>query len=406
VGTNLWLPFQVQLDASGSGTAEVGAPALGFNWQAFVTFGTAPSGQSFTVSVLGQVVASGGRQSGPFAAGSGNTVTVTVSGGPASSTVNGVVQGAINQGVAAQAPLPSSGSIIEISGGNVNIVGGKVTIQAGQNGVNVSTETPPQALGSIVGDGTGTASLTATPPAGATGLRVLVYGAASSYPVGGVDIVGSTSGLHFIGDVQNLDLTSAAAFDGECNGDFESVTATISAVGAGSFPSGQVMGQLFALFGGEAVTPVNSPSQPLAVGTGLVGGNVSPWPIDSRANPLVSPMGTQGQGAAVQTVKEPGWVGVKVGYSSSAGTSQEVIAPQPGYSIIVHGVHLSANSSAFAEADLQSPSGTAIGAHSLWEGNAFDIEDMNVPLPADEGLYIYTSAAATILGTITYSVVA
>ena len=120
MATNLWLPFSLQLDAGGNGTAEVGAPAMGYNWQAFVTFGTAPSGQSFTVSVLGQVVASGGRQSGPFAAGSGNTVTVTVSGGPASTTVNGVVQGAINQGVAAQAPLPSSGSLIEIAAGTID----------------------------------------------------------------------------------------------------------------------------------------------------------------------------------------------------------------------------------------------------------------------------------------------
>ena len=181
MATNLWLPFQVQLDASGNGTAEVGAPALGFNWQAFVTFGTAPSGQSFTVSVLGQVVASGGRQSGPFAAGSGNTVTVTVSGGPASSTVNGVVQGAINQGVAAQAPLPSSGSLIEIAAGTIDAtitgpvdanitnatlpvsgtidlapgttvdasitnaslaINGPVTIQQGQGGTNVLTELP------------------------------------------------------------------------------------------------------------------------------------------------------------------------------------------------------------------------------------------------------------------------
>ena len=35
-GTNLWIPFQVQLDSSGSGEYEVGAPALGYNWQASV----------------------------------------------------------------------------------------------------------------------------------------------------------------------------------------------------------------------------------------------------------------------------------------------------------------------------------------------------------------------------------
>ncbi len=175
MATNLWIPFSLQLDAGGNGTAEVGAPAMGYNWQAFVTFGTAPTGQSFTVSVLGQVVASGGRQSGPFAAGSGNTVTVTVSGGPASSTVNGVVQGAINQGVAAQAPLPSSGSTIEVSGGTVNINGGKITIQAGQNGVNVSIDSPPVLLGVIsVSPGGNSGTLKVTPSASATGVRVFL----------------------------------------------------------------------------------------------------------------------------------------------------------------------------------------------------------------------------------------
>ena len=174
MGTNLWQPFQLQLDASGNGTAEVGAPALGFNWAAFITMGTAPAGQTFTVSVSGQVVASGGRQSGAFAAGSGQVVTVTVSGGTASSTVNGVVQGSINQGVAPSAPMPSSGSLIEISGGTIDVTGSKITIAGGQGGnVNVSTDAPP-VTGPILSIPAGSSSVTDTlhPPANATAIGI------------------------------------------------------------------------------------------------------------------------------------------------------------------------------------------------------------------------------------------
>ena len=162
MATNLWLPFTCQLDAGGNGTAGVGAPAMGYNWQAFVTFGTAPSGQSFTVSVLGQVVASGGRQSGPFAAGSGNTVTVTVSGGPASTTVNGVVQGAINQGVAAQAPLPSSGSLIEIAAGTIDAtITGPVSLAPGTAvDANITNSSLPISGSVSISSGTIDATLT------------------------------------------------------------------------------------------------------------------------------------------------------------------------------------------------------------------------------------------------------
>lgn len=170
--TNLWLPFQVQLDASGNGTAEVGAPSLGYNWQAFSTLNPAPSGQTQLVSVSGQVVASGGRQSGPFAAGSMQGVTVAISGGAAGGSVSGVLQGSIQQGTAAQATLPAVGSLIEISGGVIDVSGSQVVITGGQGGnVNVSTDAPPVEGPTLsIAAGASSASYTLHPPPNATAI--------------------------------------------------------------------------------------------------------------------------------------------------------------------------------------------------------------------------------------------
>ena len=127
----LWVPFALTLDSTGAGSANLGAPSLGENWLGFVTLNSAPAGQVCTITVGGSVVASGGRQTGAFAAGSGQAVTLQVSGGTASAQLAGVLQGTIAQGVVAGAPLPSAGSLVEISGGTVTVddVGGTVTVQ-------------------------------------------------------------------------------------------------------------------------------------------------------------------------------------------------------------------------------------------------------------------------------------
>ncbi len=278
MATNLWAPFQVQLDASGNGTEEVGTPALGFNWQGFVTFGSAQAGQSFTVSVSGQVVAYGGRQSGAFAAGSGQTVTVTVTGGPASSTVNGVVQGVINEGNAASASLPTSGSLIEVSGGTVNILGGSITIQAGQNGVNVSTDAPAVSLGAVEIPSLGNSgSLAVSPSASATGLRLFVVPSGNSTPT--VKATGN-SGFDYFSYTYAVGSGGPVSFQIPANLDNPVTVAVTGYTNSGSLSAPVVQVQELD-------------------GTGVQGVEASPFfPL-----PVVGTLGASGQ--SVQTIEEP-----------------------------------------------------------------------------------------------------
>lgn len=291
MAVNLWVPFTVSLDASGNGTQEVGAPAVGYNWQGYITFGQAPSGQSFTVSVSGQVVAYGNRQSGAFAAGSGQMVTVTVSGGPAGTTVNGVVQGVINQGVAAQAALPASGSLIEVSGGTVNIEGGKITIEAGQNGVNVSTDTPPVEGPpmSFAAVGDTEAQMTVVPPSDVSGWSFTVGNGdiaavsnATSYSV----VISDVHSGRVLAQANDVPAASGLLLQGSTNAPMllspssPGLTATVTLTGGSATAAAAV----FALWGyylGTTVTGVtNSPEQPLyAVGTqGQTGASVQTVP--------------------------------------------------------------------------------------------------------------------------------
>ena len=424
--TNLWIPFQIQLDSSGSGEYEVGAPALGYNWQAFCTLNPAPSGQSQTISVSGQVVASGARQSGPFAAGSGQGVTVTIAGGTASSKVAGVLQGAILPGVAAQAPLPGNGNLFEISGGIVDVTGSSVTIQAGQNGVNVSTDAPPVA-GPNITIPAGQSSVTDTlhPPSNATAIGfafeplgsltlniqvqdalTLVYLEDFTFAAGG------STGRSF-----TIPLTPGMTESGII------VTATAN----GTLVVSTTVGYSLWYIGTNSIQPVNLPTQPLYVQgpeaqaqdannsvvfadqiiAGYYAAQVQKGFVGA-SYPDVNVEGVQGSGASVQTVRQTYQNSVKVGYSGSGTSTTELIAAQSGYSILVHGVHLSCNQSTFTEGDLQSPSGTAVGGHALWEGNPLDIEDWNYQLPADTGLYLelFGGTSYTVLGTITYDLVA
>ena len=386
-GTNLWIPFQVQLDSSGSGEYEVGAPALGYNWQAFCTLNPAPSGQSQTISVSGQVVASGARQSGPFAAGSGQGVTVTISGGTASSTVAGVLQGAILPGVAAQAPLPGNGNLFEISGGIVDVTGSSVTIQAGQNGVNVSTDAPPVA-GPNITIPAGQSSVTDTlhPPANATAIGfafepiatfdlqvtvqdalTLVYLENFTFPAAGPGVAGRSF---------TIPLTPGMTESGII------VTATAGA----TLVVSTTVGYSLWYIGTNSIQPVNYPTQPLYVqGQGAEGlAAAPPYPqaknldaivvgngaealnekssasiaidavvqgINASGNAKIGVSGSvdqivqgiQGSGASVQTVKQAPQLNIVVNTTLAAGGSTTLIAAVSNQSIRLRRVQLQTN---------------------------------------------------------------
>ncbi len=409
-GTNLWIPFQIQLDSSGSGELGVGAPALGYNWQAFCTLNPAPAGQSQTISVSGQVVASGARQSGPFAAGSGQGVTVTVAGGTASSKVAGVLQGAILPGVAAQAPLPGNGNLFEISGGvidatitgpvDANItnasldVTGPVSISAGQTGVNVQTETPPKAMGSItVASGASSGSLMFTPDPGATALRVLLY-TTSFWSNETVQALGATSGYdYFQGLLTNMSNLGASMFATNINGNFESITVKVTLLNPAS--GNYTLGQVFECFGESVIDVVTSSLQPVGVGVGggASGTPLVAWPLDSTTNiPQVVPMPLAPD------------FDVVVNTTLAANASATLISGVSGQSIRLRRVQL--QTTAAEQITLRS---AASGGTIFWVGNPgaggstpdMDFQGFSLGSAVDLVLQNTGSAGTTITGRIT-----
>ena len=152
--TPLFTPFTMEINAEGSGSANLGSPPLGFNWQGMVTLATQIAGQQVSVKVGPSVTAYGGQQSGSFSAGSGQQITVTVTGGTPSTQLNGLLQGTIYPGNQAQPPqLQPLGDLIQISAGvvyiepgsnpidvtgSVTITGGTITVEPGASPIDIS----------------------------------------------------------------------------------------------------------------------------------------------------------------------------------------------------------------------------------------------------------------------------
>ena len=421
-GTNLWIPFQIQLDSSGSGELEVGAPAMGYNWQAFCTLNPAPSGQSQTISVSGQVVASGARQSGPFAAGSGQGVTVAIAGGTASSKVAGVLQGAILPGVAAQAPLPGNGNLFEISGGVIDVTGSSVTIQAGQNGVDVSTDAPPVVGPNItIAAGQSSVKETLHPPSNATAIGfafepigsftlniqvqdalTLVYLEDFTFAAGG------STGRSF-----TIPLTPGMTESGII------VTATAD----GTVVVDTTVGYSLWYIGTNSIQPVNYPTQPLYVqgpeaqsqdannsvvfADQIIAGYYAAQVQKGAAGPAypdAAVMGYQGSGGSVQTVKQAPQLDVVVNSTLAASGSTTLIAGVAGKSIRLRRVQLS--TSAAEQIVLRSVSG---GGTLFWVGpsgaqvNTPDMDFEGWSLGADVPLVLQNvgSASVSVTGRIT-----
>ena len=366
MSTNLWLPFQIQLDSTGSGELEVGSPSLGYNWQAFCTLGLAPAGQTQLVLVSGQVVASGGRQSGAFAAGSGQGVTVSVTGGPPSSSVPGVLQGSVNQGVAAQATLPGGGTLFEISGGTVtvevasgatlpisgavtissgtvDITSGSITVAGGQGGnVNVSTDAPPITGPTLqIAANTSSATITLHPPANATAIGfalvpigtytlqvtiqdalTLVELATVSFPAAGPGVVGRSI---------TLPLTPGMTESG----------ITVTAQAGGTLVVATNFAYTLWYLGTNSFQPVNLPTEPLFIqGQGAQGtAAASTYPaqgLDAQVMGLgAASLNSGSQNAVpvdmlVQGLNAAGLVGVGL----HATTVDQVVRGQQGSTLV------------------------------------------------------------------------
>ena len=367
--TPLWTPFSVTLDGTGAGSFSFGAPPLGYSWQGYITLGDQASGQSFKVTVAGSVLAWGSTQSGLFNAGSGQTVDIAISGGPASTEISGVLAGTIyNSSQAPQVPA-AQGSLVQISGGNITLQASDVTISAGQNGVNVSVNQPPVALGSIQDSGGGTTA-TFTLPEGTHSIGLGVGGAATD-----LSVYGTTSGILYVPVLPVGSTIPEGYYVVPISGSTDTQVSVTYKVQAGT---------------NTCYVSAILDTQAVDTWPGLIADKV---------------VGTQGaSGASVQTVPEAPQYSIKVGYASTAGGTETLISGVAGKSIRIRAVALSSTGTGANELDLQSPSGTPFGSHNVQVGTNWDQDFQGYALPAGDGLYLYTTAAATILGAITYDV--
>ncbi len=419
MSTNLWIPFQIQLDSTGSGELGVGAPALGYNWQAFCTLNPAPSGQSQTISVSGQVVASGARQSGPFAAGSGQGVTVAIAGGTASSKVAGVLQGAILPGVAAQAPLPGNGNLFEISGGVIDVSGSDVTIQAGQTGINVSTDAPPVAGTTItIPAGSDTVTDTLHPPSNATAIGFAVE------PIGTYSLTFKVQDALTLVYLEDFTLPGASSLGRSFTipltpGMTESGIIVTATAGA-TLVVNTTVGYTLWYIGTNSIQPVNYPTQPLYVqGPEAEALGVSPAILADQIvagyyaaqvqkgssvvdYPDVAVVGYQGSGASVQTVRE---APTNAGGITVPGATTTVIPGSVGKSIRLRRLtfqdYSTPSSSSYGQ--WQSTSGVILWTFNLGQAGQFSHDFEGYALPAGDGLEcVQSGGSVTLNGVVTY----
>ena len=446
--TTLWQPFSVALDASGNGSETLGAPTLGTNWQAYVVLSEAPSGQTFRVSVSGVVVAHGGSQCSTFAAGSGQTVQITVTGGTANSTLHGVLQGTILAGNSPSSPESSTGSLVQISGGSIDVTAADVTITAGQNGVNVSTDAPPVAGTTItIPAGSDTVTDTLHPPANATAIGFAFQ------PIATYTLQVTVKDALTLVELENFSFPAANTSD---IGRSFTIPLTpgmtesgiiVTATAGGTLAVATNVGYTLWYIGTNSIQPVNYPTQPLYVqGQGAEGidatspytqaanldavvvGNGAETLNEKSSNAIPIDMvvqginasgngkvgisglvdqivqGNQGSGASVQTVRQAPQLNVVVNSTLAAGGSVTLIAAVSGQSIRLR--HVQLQTTASEQIVLRS---VASGGTLYWVGNPGtggttpDLDFEGFALAVDTALVLQNvgSGAVTVTGRVT-----
>lgn len=370
--TSLWQPFSIPLDGSGDGSQEVGAPSLGYNWSGWVVMGAATAGQKVNVQVAGQVVAWGSSQTGPFAAGSGQTVTVTVTGGTPNSQLSGVLQGAVNVGNLPQLPPGAgSGTLVDIASGTVTVDAANVTIVGGQGGgINVSINQPPVELGTVQDSGTGTSG-TFTVPAGTHGIGLTLTGQASNLAV-----TGFSTGVEYL---PNLAAGASPIPPGYYVVPISSAADSEVTVTLKSYLGTETV-YVSAILDSQAVAVQNSILSRLNLGSGYQGAS----------------------GASVQTVREaPSLVvtGSASNVASGSFASGDLISGVSGQSIRLRQVYLWATSTTTGvnlEANLYN--GSSNVAQSVLCGpppSAFEFDFEGYALPSGDALRLYNPGSAT-----------
>ena len=366
--TPLWTPFSVTLDGTGAGSFSFGAPPLGYSWQGYITLGDQASGQNFKVTVAGSVLAWGSTQSGLFNAGSGQTVDIAISGGPASAEISGVLAGTIyNSSQAPQVPA-AQGSLVQISGGNITLQASDVTISAGQNGVNVSTDTPPLLAGNLTIQPTKDSdSVILTPPPNCLGVQIVGYPAGNGDPIYNAEGVSSTNKYLTVAPGVNKGGVWSFLFDG----DEENIQFTVT----GWTNQGSLVAEAAAIYwllSPSVVAVQNNQFQPLYT------------------------IGVQGaSGASVQTVPEAPQGVVSVGTNLTSTGVETIIAGVAGESVRLRKGILWSNTNTTGTWSLVTTSGvdlvTVVGSQT----GILPLDFEGYPLPAGEGVEL----AGNTLGT-------
>lgn len=124
--------------------------------------------------------------------------------------------------------VPNSGvSTLSSVNGTIDIGGNNDITIAGQK-VIVSTQTPPDLVGTVTYNGLTTVTLDFTPPTGATAVLVILANPTDA-PVTGLTLIGAITGLdYFEGTLESVAPTDPVKYATAVNGNFESLTLSIT----------------------------------------------------------------------------------------------------------------------------------------------------------------------------------
>lgn len=294
-------------------------------------------------------------------------VSVDTSGGPVdvSGTVDATITNATIDVTGSTVDL-ATGTTVDISG-TVDVTG-PVTISAGQNGVNVSTDTPPVLAGNLTIQPTlDSDSVILTPPPNCLGVQIVGYPAGNGDPIYNAEGVSSTNKYLTVAPGVNKGGVWSFLFDG----DEENIQFTVT----GWTNQGSLVAEAAAIYwllSPSVVAVQNNQFQPLYT------------------------IGVQGaSSASVQTVPEAPQGEVSVGTNLTSTGVVSIIAGVAGESVRLRKGILWSNTNTTGTWSLVTTSGvnlvTVVGSQT----GILPLDFEGYPLPAGEGVEL----AGNTLGT-------
>ena len=264
-------------------------------------------------------------------------------------------------------PVDVSGTV-NVSGGNITLQASDVTISAGQNGVNVSTDTPPVLAGNLTIQPTKDSdSVILTPPPNCLGVQIVGYPAGNGDPIYNAEGVSSTNKYLTVAPGVNKGGVWSFLFDG----DEENIQFTVT----GWTNQGSLVAEAAAIYwllSPSVVAVQNNQFQPLYT------------------------IGVQGaSSASVQTVPEAPQGEVSVGTNLTSTGVVSIIAGVAGESVRLRKGILWSNTNTTGTWSLVTTSGvnlvTVVGSQT----GILPLDFEGYPLPAGEGVDLVGNTLGT-----------